>query len=100
MASNTKQKIVHLFGLTIREYQARRFCDLSNLCTYLAAEEILERFDSGRLLFGTGLPIADPGGPMARLSYTNAPQSDLAAIAYGNIERLLARSGAENEEGQ
>jgi predicted TIM-barrel fold metal-dependent hydrolase len=76
------------------------FCDLSNLCTYLAVEEILERFDSGRMLFGTGLPMADPGGPIARLFYTDAPQGDLAAMAHGNIERLLARSGAENEEGQ
>jgi hypothetical protein len=71
------------------------FCDLSNLCTYLAVEDILERFDSSRMLFGTGLPVADPGGPIARLFYTEAPQADLAAMAHSNIERLLARSGTE-----
>jgi len=58
------------------------FCDLSNLCTYLGVEEILDRFDSGRMLFGTGLPAADPGGPIARLYYTDAPQADIAAMAH------------------
>jgi hypothetical protein len=66
------------------------FCDLSNLCTYLGVEEILDRFGSGRMLFGTGLPVADPGGPLARLYYTDAPQADIRALAHGNIERLLA----------
>jgi hypothetical protein len=76
------------------------YCDLSNLCTYLGVEEILARFDSRRMLFGTGLPIADPGGPIARLYYTNAPQGDLAAMAHGNIERLLAGGEAGNREAQ
>ena len=73
------------------------FCDLSNLCTYLGVEEILDRFDSGRMLFGTGLPTADPGGPIARLYYTLAPQADVAAMAHGNIERLLVGSGTGKE---
>jgi predicted TIM-barrel fold metal-dependent hydrolase len=67
------------------------YVDLSNLSTYLGIEEILERFGSGQLVFGTGLPIADPGGPIARLFYTDAPPATLAAIAHGNIERLLDR---------
>jgi predicted TIM-barrel fold metal-dependent hydrolase len=67
------------------------YCDLSNLSTYLGIEEILDRFGSERLIFGTGLPTADPGGPIARLFYTNAPPSALHAIAHGNIERLLDR---------
>ena len=67
------------------------YCDLSNYSTYLGVEETLSRFGSGRLIFGTGLPAADPGGPIARLCYTDAPQADLEAMAYGNLERLLAR---------
>jgi hypothetical protein len=65
------------------------YCDLSNLSTYLGIEEILDRFGSGRLIFGSGLPIADPGGPIARLFYTDAPPATVAEIAHGNIERLL-----------
>ena len=67
------------------------YCDLSNLSTYLGIEEILDRFGSERLVFGTGLPIADPGGPIARLSYTDAPPAALDAIAHGNLGRLLDR---------
>jgi hypothetical protein len=67
------------------------YCDLSNLSTYLGIEEILDRFGSERLLFGTGLPTADPGGPLARLGYTDAPPAALDAIAHGNLDRLLDR---------
>ena len=72
------------------------FCDLSNLSTYLGVEEILSRFGSERLIFGTGLPISDPGGPIARVFYTDAPQADIAAMAHGNLERLLARRQARS----
>ena len=67
------------------------YCDLSNYSTYLGVEETVARFGSRRLLFGTGLPAGDPGGPIARLCYTDAPQADLEAMAHGNVERLLAR---------
>jgi hypothetical protein len=78
-----------LFAL-LRLY-SNLYCDLSNLSTYLGIEEILDRFGSERLVFGTGLPTADPGGPLARLSYTDAPPVALNAIAHGNLERLLDR---------
>jgi hypothetical protein len=72
------------------------YCDLSNLSTYLGVEEVLERFGSERLIFGTGLPTWDPGGPIARLTYTDAPPAALDAIAHGNLERLLARALQES----
>jgi predicted TIM-barrel fold metal-dependent hydrolase len=67
------------------------YVDLSNFTTFLGVEEVLARFGSGRLLFGTGLPVGDPGGPIARVHYTRAPQADLEAMAHGNLERLLSR---------
>jgi hypothetical protein len=67
------------------------YLDLSNLSTYLGVEEILDRYGGGQLVFGTGLPTADPGGPLARLFYTDAPPATLEAIAHGTLERLLAR---------
>jgi len=78
-----------LFGLWA--HYSNLYCDLSNFSTYLGVEETLQRFNSERLLFGTGLPTLDGGGPIARLFYTRAPESDLEAIAHGNLERLLAR---------
>jgi hypothetical protein len=71
--------------------QSNLYCDLSNLSTYLGVEELLDRHGSERLIFGTGLPTADAGGPLARLFYTDAPPATLAAIAHGNLERLLGR---------
>ena len=78
-----------LFALWKR--YANLHCDLSGFTTYLGLEETLGRFGSERLLFGTGLPVCDPGGPIARLFYTDAPAPDIEAIAHGNLERLLAR---------
>jgi hypothetical protein len=78
-----------LFALL--ERCANLYCDLSGFTTYLGVEETLARFGSDRLLFGTGLPICDPGGPIARLFYTDVPETDIAAMAHGNLERLLAR---------
>lgn len=67
------------------------YVDLSNLTTFLGVEEVLARYGSSRLLFGTGLPVGDPGGPIARVLYTDAPQVDLEAMAHGNLEHLLSR---------
>jgi len=76
------------------------YCDLSNFSTFLGVEETLTRFGSGRLLFGTGLPACDPGGPIARVFYTSAPPADIAAMAHGNLERLLeaVRPGEEGAQ--
>jgi hypothetical protein len=67
------------------------YCDLSLFIMYLGVEEVLSRFGSERLLFGTGLPLCDPGGPIARLAYTDAPQADIDAMSHANLERLLAQ---------
>ncbi len=46
---------------------------------------------AGRLLFGTGLPYSEPGASMGCLAYSGLPEDDKAAIARGNIERLIGR---------
>lgn len=84
-----------LFGLWPRHQNL--YCDLSNFSTYLGVEEVLERFGSDRLLFGTGLPVMDGGGPIARVFYTRAPELDIEAMAHGNLERLLDRARAGKE---
>jgi hypothetical protein len=81
--------------MALLERNDNLYCDLSNLSTYLGIEEVLARFGSERLLFGTALPTGDPGGPIARLGYTDAPVAALEAMAHGNLERLLARVTCE-----
>jgi len=70
---------------------ANLYCDLSNFSTYLGVEETLSRFGHKRLVFGTGLPAMDPGGPIARVCYTQGDPQHVEAIAHGNLERLLGR---------
>ncbi len=77
---------------------ANLYFDLANFSTYLGVEKVLAEFGSDCLLFGTGLPLADSGGPLARLFYTAAPEADIAAMAHGNLEYLLARVRLEGGE--
>ena len=58
-------------------------------------EEITERFGPGRLLFGTGLPTYDPGGPLALLEGAQVPQERRAGIAGNNLRRLLGLPARE-----
>jgi predicted TIM-barrel fold metal-dependent hydrolase len=73
------------------------YCDLSTFCVFLGVEEVLERFGSRRLLFGTGLPLRDPGGPIARVSYVRAAEADVTAIAHGTLEWMLGRVRLQKE---
>jgi hypothetical protein len=55
---------------------------------------LAERFGAHRLVFGTGLPVFDPGLPVAGLLYAGLPPEALAAVAAGTLEQLLAGVGA------
>lgn len=52
-------------------------------------EAIVERFGAERLIFGTGLPNLETGGPMALVAYAEISDEDKAKIASGNLLRLL-----------
>jgi hypothetical protein len=53
-------------------------------------ETICKAFGSHRVLFSCGLPHLDPGSFQACITYADLPESDKRAVAYGNIEKLLA----------
>jgi hypothetical protein len=57
-------------------------------------EEICERFGADRLLFGTGLPVFSPGGPVAMVTYAEVADSARRAMAGGTLARLLGRADA------
>jgi predicted TIM-barrel fold metal-dependent hydrolase len=50
---------------------------------------VAERWGAGRLVFGTGLPLWDPGLPVTGLTYAGLSPPDLAAVAGGTLRRLL-----------
>jgi predicted TIM-barrel fold metal-dependent hydrolase len=50
---------------------------------------LVERWGADRLIFGTGLPIWDPGLPITGLTYAGLAADDLRAVAGGTLDRLL-----------
>lgn len=56
-------------------------------------EAVVERFGPERLVFGTGLPEAAPGGAVSMITYAQIAPEARAAIAGGTLERLLWDGG-------
>ncbi len=52
-------------------------------------EEIAGRFGHERLLFGTGMPVYDPGGPLGLLQGAQISQGQRADMAGNSLRRLL-----------
>jgi predicted TIM-barrel fold metal-dependent hydrolase len=59
---------------------------------FLGIEEVCARFGPERLLFGTSFPTLEPGGAIARLTFAGCWPAAAAAIAGGNMARLLGLS--------
>lgn len=56
-------------------------------------EDVTARFGPERLVFGTGLPLLDGGGPIAQLTYAELPEETKQLIAGGTLARLLGVEG-------
>lgn len=54
-----------------------------------AIEDCARRCGAARMLFGSGLPHYNPGGPIANIMYSHVADADKALIAAGNLRRLL-----------
>jgi hypothetical protein len=63
--------------------------DLSYYQVEGGVEEIHSRFGAKRMLFGTAAPKSDPGCAISYISYARIPEPDKAAIAGGNLKKLL-----------
>lgn len=61
---------------------------------FMGVEALAANFGAQRLVFGTGLPGLEAGGPMALVAYADISPEDRAKIAGGNLLRLL---GEESE---
>jgi hypothetical protein len=55
-----------------------------------AIEEVVDRFGPQRLLFGTGLPFFDVGGPILSVVRADVGPHARRAIAGGNLQALMA----------
>jgi len=56
-------------------------------------EDVCRRFGPERLVFGTGLPLLDGGGPIAQIMYAELPEESKRLIAGGTLARLLGVEG-------
>lgn len=72
------------------EAAANLHLELSPFWNYGGIEFVCREYGAHRLLFGTRLPIRDPGGTVANLQYAEVSEDDRRAIAGGNLRRLLA----------
>jgi uncharacterized protein len=61
-------------------------------------EDITDRFGHSRLLFGSGLPAYDPGGPLGLLNGAQVTAAQRADIAGNNLRRLLGLPGRPPSE--
>lgn len=80
----------------VNRYVFPLFEDFANLhleiCTYQVMrgiEEVTRKYGPHRLVFGTGLPLSDAGGPIAQIMYAELDMETKQAIAGGNMARLL-----------
>jgi hypothetical protein len=53
-------------------------------------QALCRRFGSHRWVWGSGWPQAEPGASLTGLLYSGLAPEDLAAVAHGNAERLMA----------
>jgi hypothetical protein len=61
---------------------------IDNLVNYLGVDDIVRRFGSQRLIFGSYLPHQDPNAAMGMVIEGDMTPSDRENIAFRNLERL------------
>lgn len=87
--------LLHEGGTTQRALFAR-WPELPNLhldtCYFQMPEPIAgvcNRFGAGRMLFGTGIPATDPGGPIHTLRAAQVDDATRAAVAGDNLRSMI-----------
>ncbi len=63
--------------------------EIHNLVGYLGLDDLVRRFGSNRLIFGTYFPHQDPNVPMMLVTHGELSVADQANIAGGNMLRLM-----------
>jgi predicted TIM-barrel fold metal-dependent hydrolase len=63
--------------------------EMSYLQGHDALRRMVDRWGAGRFVFGTGMPIYDPGMPIAGLAYAGLSPEAFAAVAGGTLRGLM-----------
>lgn len=68
--------------------------EIHNLVNYLGVDDIVRRFGSRQLIFGTFFPRQDPNVSMMLVTHGELSPADQENIAHANMERLMEGAGA------
>lgn len=71
------------------EHNPNLVIELSGLWAHRGIEFITREFGAGRIIFGTRLPLRDPGSVIAQLVYAEISDEDKLLVAGGNLRALL-----------
>lgn len=82
-------RIPHIYRL-MHLHTNMHVCVGASYGVHLGIEDLVKNFGSSRLLFGSGYPYPEGGMPVTMITYAQIPDTDKAAVASGNIIRLLS----------
>jgi predicted TIM-barrel fold metal-dependent hydrolase len=77
-----------LFRPLIESYPNVHF-EISEYTLDGGIESFVQKYTAERMLFGTGFPAFEHGGPMLALRHSEISDEDKELIAHGNLENLL-----------
>lgn len=66
------------------------YVETSYMTVHRGIEFLCNDVDEDRVLFGSGLPLADPGAAVSALKYAMISREQMEKVAAKNLERLLA----------
>ncbi len=64
--------------------------EMSSLWRYGAIEFIAQEFGADRMVWGSQLPLRDPGAILGQVGRADLPTEELAKVAGGNLRELMA----------
>lgn len=74
----------------LERHPGLRLCLSSAYSVHEGIPDLVDNFGAERFVWGSAYPEAEGGASVTLLAYAPIPEAARAAIAHGNIERLLA----------
>lgn len=64
--------------------------EISNFTTHRGVEAVAEAFGAERMIFGSGMPLQNPGSALAILRFAAISEDEKRSIAGDNLRRLMS----------
>ena len=86
--SNTTYRTTRVMYQLLQDFD-NFYMEISSFVMYGGIKEVVERFGSEKLLFGSYMPFLDPARVVAMVNHADIPNKAKEDIAYNNISRLI-----------